>query len=219
MRSIGNEISIIALCSSSCSAANMKVFQPATTPLFVQSRLYIPHDPLPAWEALMEVYDNKELVIYGLLWKQNLMRLNNFIAQVFLRPPWFVGLSPIVNQVYISESLLSKGVQLLFKTATFYLIFIWGLSPLFPRLSGRHSPSQVLLAGRGRCCEARPSCYLSPTAFMHNSNSISLQHSTALHPQEPLSVFPAIVCAFCLARVRNSTVSMLSLTLIKSDRL
>lgn len=33
----------------------------------------------------MEVYDNKECVIYGLLRKHNLMRLNNFIAQVFSR--------------------------------------------------------------------------------------------------------------------------------------
>lgn len=82
----------------------------------------------------MEVYDNKDLVIYGLLWKQNLMRLNNFIAQVFLSSPgpWFVVASATVNQVYISESMLSKGVQLLFKTATFYLIFIPGLSLLFP---------------------------------------------------------------------------------------
>lgn len=39
--------------------------------------------------------------------------------------------TPTVNQVYISESMLSKGVQLLFKTATFYLIFIPGLSLLF----------------------------------------------------------------------------------------
>lgn len=33
----------------------------------------------------MEVYDNKAYVIYGPLRKHNLMRLNNFIAQVFLR--------------------------------------------------------------------------------------------------------------------------------------
>ena len=47
------------------------------------------------------------------------------------RALWFVAATPTVNQVYISESMLSKGVQLLFKTATFYFIFIPGLSLLF----------------------------------------------------------------------------------------
>lgn len=47
------------------------------------------------------------------------------------RALWFVAATPTVNQLYISESMLSKGVQLLFKTATFYLIFIPGLSLLF----------------------------------------------------------------------------------------
>jgi len=42
MPTVGNEISIIGLCSTSCTVAIMKVFQAATTPLFVQSGLYIP---------------------------------------------------------------------------------------------------------------------------------------------------------------------------------
>lgn len=53
-------------------------------------------------------------------------------TSVSQRALWFVAATPTVNQVYISESMLSKGVQLLFKTATFYLIFIPGLSLLFP---------------------------------------------------------------------------------------
>lgn len=52
-------------------------------------------------------------------------------TSVSQRALWFVAATPTVNQVYISESMLSKGVQLLFKTATFYLIFIPGLSLLF----------------------------------------------------------------------------------------
>lgn len=52
-------------------------------------------------------------------------------TSVSQRALWFVAGTPTVNQVYISESMLSKGVQLLFKTATFYLIFIPGLSLLF----------------------------------------------------------------------------------------
>lgn len=52
-------------------------------------------------------------------------------TSVSQRAFWFVAATPTVNQVYISESMLSKGVQLLFKTATFYLIFIPGLSLLF----------------------------------------------------------------------------------------
>lgn len=52
-------------------------------------------------------------------------------TSVSQRAFWFVAATPTVNQVYISESMLSKGVQLLFQTATFYLIFIPGLSLLF----------------------------------------------------------------------------------------
>lgn len=40
--------------------------------------------------------------------------------------------APSLNQVYISESVLSKGAQLLLKTATFYLIPSPGLSLLYP---------------------------------------------------------------------------------------
>ena len=53
-------------------------------------------------------------------------------TSVSQRALWFVAATPTVNQVYISESMLSKEVQLLFQTATFYLIFIPGLSFLFP---------------------------------------------------------------------------------------
>lgn len=90
MPTVGNEISIMGLCSTSCTVAIMKVFQLAEDPTVCAVRIIYTHDPLPAWEALMEVYDNKDFVIYGLLWKRSLMRLNNFIAQVFLKT-WFVA--------------------------------------------------------------------------------------------------------------------------------
>lgn len=38
----------------------------------------------------------------------------------------------MVNHIYISASVLSRGLQLQFKTATFYLIFILVLSLLYP---------------------------------------------------------------------------------------
>lgn len=50
----------------------------------------------------------------------------------------------MVNHIYISASVLSRGLQLQFKTATFYLIFILVLSLLYPPSSANRSPSQVL---------------------------------------------------------------------------
>ncbi|KAJ1144340.1 hypothetical protein NDU88_010640 [Pleurodeles waltl] len=66
MAAVGNERSITGLRSSSCTAAIMRVFQAAPTPVFVQAGLYT-QDPWPVAEALMEAYDNKGSVIYGLL--------------------------------------------------------------------------------------------------------------------------------------------------------
>lgn len=96
----------------------------------------------------MEVYDNKERVIYGLLRKHNLMRLNNFIA-----PQCFLGRAPAdlwrqraaVNQLYISESALGKRAAITVRDSYFLFNFYPGFVSFIPALSRGHSPSRVLL--------------------------------------------------------------------------
>lgn len=59
--------------------------------------------------------------------------------------------APSLNQVYISESVLSKGAQLLLKTATFYLIPSPGLSLLYPlRHTAAHLHESFPERSRGR---------------------------------------------------------------------
>ena len=79
--------------------------------------------------------------------------------------------APSLNQVYTSESVLSKGSQLLLKTATFYLISSPGLSLLF---SLRHAAAHLHESfpersrGRAEAGEAawRGACrYLPSAAF------------------------------------------------------
>lgn len=87
-----------------------------------------------------------------------------------------------VNQLYISESVLSKGVQLLFKTATFYLIFIPGLSLLFPLCHAATHLHESFREGRRRrrrCASSPPSLsfflpfifFLLPLLARNNGNS------------------------------------------------
>lgn len=66
---------------------------------------------------------------------------------------------PSLNQVYISESVLSKGAQLLLKTATFYLISRPGLSLLFPL---RHAAAHLHESFPGRRREPPHATPLSP---------------------------------------------------------
>lgn len=76
---------------------------------------------------------------------------------------------PSLNQVYISESVLSKGAQLLLKTATFYLISRPGLSLLFPL---RHAAAHLHESFPGRRREApTPRRYLSSPAFRRNGEA------------------------------------------------
>lgn len=76
---------------------------------------------------------------------------------------------PSLNQVYISESVLSKGAQLLLKTATFYLISRPGLSLLFPL---RHTAAHLHESFPGRRREApTPRRYLPSPAFRRNGEA------------------------------------------------
>lgn len=115
------------------------------------------------------------------------MRLNNFIAQVFL-PRLICSSEPTVNQVYISESMLSKGVQLLFKTATFYLIFIPGLSLLFPACheSTHLHKSFSWESGRLRGGPVPPACALS-TAIQQQPQQPQQQLTSASAVYSPFN--------------------------------
>lgn len=105
-------------------------------------------------------------------------------TSVSQRAFWFVAATPTVNQVYISESMLSKGVQLLFQTATFYLIFIPGLSLLFLachiathlhksfwRAEKDWEGGKVKEGWRGRCSGMCPLLSLLGSFYSNNNNN------------------------------------------------
>lgn len=77
-----------------------------------------------------------------------------------------------VNQLYISESVLSKGVQLLFKTATFYLIFIPGLSLLFPLCHAATHLHESFWERRRRSAGSPPSLFFPPSFYLFFSPSL-----------------------------------------------